>query len=279
MPNEAQDNREYGKKWLGVLLSLFCPGLGVARAGHVVRGLLWFLAFQVFLVLLTLLIIGRGVPSWAVFCGALAILGCQLAMLVDSFRPGRLRAKRLVILLLVTFLVSMLTVSACRLLGRDFVFPGASMEPTLRGSTNGVADHFYVDRIGYLFSAPKRGDLVVVRVQTSLSTNRAGTLFPRRLVGLPGETIIIREGHVFANGRQLDESDGIPSINYVPPARHLDASATGGVYIVPPGSYFVLGDNSLNSLDSRYYGALPKERIYGRVARIIYPFSRFGVPR
>jgi signal peptidase I len=97
------------------------------------------------------------------------------------------------------------------------------------------------------------------------------SLFVKRVAGLPGEKIEIRDGHLFANGRQLSEQDGIPAVPYV---AHPAAS-----YIVPEGAYFMLGDNSRNSFDSRYWGSVPRANIQGRVARIYFPFSRAGVPR
>jgi signal peptidase I len=104
------------------------------------------------------------------------------------------------------------------------------------------------------------------------------TFFVQRLVGLPGEKIEIRDGHVFADGQKLGEANGIPDIKYVagPDVRFLDEAS---VYQVPKDCYFMLGDNSKDSFDSRYWGYLPRTNVYARVARIYYPFCRVGVPK
>jgi signal peptidase I len=130
-----------------------------------------------------------------------------------------------------------------------------------------------------MLSPPKRGDLVVFSPpDKALADNRGDIFFFQRLVGLPGEKIEIRDGHVLVDGRQLGERDGIPEIHYTAgPAGPFIADSS--VYAVPQDTYFMLGDNSPNSYDSRYWGYLPAANIYGRVSRIYYPFSRVRVPR
>ena len=151
------------------------------------------------------------------------------------------------------------------------------MQPTLMASANGAtADHFFVNRLAYVFSAPKRGDLIVFRTAGIPGIGRTkDVLYVKRLVGFPGETIEIKEGRLFANGRQLSEADGIPNLRYV---GRIGGGGTA-TYEVSAGSYFVLGDNSERSADSRYFGSVPGENLFGRVSRIYYPLSRISVPR
>jgi signal peptidase I len=100
------------------------------------------------------------------------------------------------------------------------------------------------------------------------------------VVGLPGERIEIRDGHLFADGRQLNENNGIPTVLYYSvPTSLTNSFNSGGIYLVPDDAYFVLGDNSRKSFDSRYWGYVPRTNIYGRVSRIYYPFSRASIPR
>ena len=102
----------------------------------------------------------------------------------------------------------------------------------------------------------------------------------KRLVGLPGERIEIRDDRVFADGKVLEQGAGIPPVSYVFPGSGMPSVfSDGGSFSVPRDGFFVLGDNSTRSFDSRYWGAVPRENIYGRVARIYYPWSRIGVPR
>jgi signal peptidase I len=171
--------------------------------------------------------------------------------------------------------------SASHLFARALKIPTDGMAPTLRGRSQSPADHIIADRLSYMFSPPKRGDLIVFRITGIAGIPAdmpADTFFFQRVVGLPGEKIEIREGRVFADARPLTERDGIPGITYtIPPARSPTTQA--GVYEVPPDAYFTLGDNSQHSFDGRYWGFLPKANIYGRVSQIYYPFSRASVPR
>jgi len=99
--------------------------------------------------------------------------------------------------------------------------------------------------------------------------------YMKRLVGLPGERIRIADGKLFANGKLLGESDGIPEITYTEPAgTPSSARRDGQEFLVGPDEYFALGDNSPNSYDSRYWGCVPASAVYGKVTMIYYPFSR-----
>jgi signal peptidase I len=219
MPDDTQPAVEAPKRrWPGVLLSLFVPGFGLARAGLFRRAVLWFVAVQIIGVLVVLLAIWRSIPVWAFLAGLTFAVGCQLSMLVDSFRPGRLSA-RLWIAFVALLLAIIFAPSVPHLFAHAFTVPTDGMAPTLLGRSHGTADHVITDRFSYRFSPPKRGELVVFRT-TGIAEIRADTFFVQRLVGLPGEKIEIRDGHIFADGRQLGESDGIPGIAYTTaPAR------------------------------------------------------------
>jgi signal peptidase I len=262
-----------------VLLSLLVPGFGLVRAGRPLRGLLWFVGLQLVAVGIALLFIARPVPNWIVGAGMLVGFAFFVAILVDSFRPGRLTWP-----LAFGFVSASIALVALpslpQLIAKDFKVPTAAMEPTLLGAARGNPDHIVVDRVSYLILQPKRGDLVVFRTLGILGIP-GETFFVKRLVGLPGERIEIRDGRLFADGQQLDESAGIPPITYTSPeplgsfVPDLGGSAS---YTVPNDSFFFLGDNSANSYDSRYWGSVPRKNIYGKVSRIYYPLSRIGVP-
>ena len=257
--------RPLTRSWLGVLLSLLVPGFGLIRAGRTARGISWFLGIQIVGVLVTLCLIWRALPSWAVLVAIISGVAIQIVMLVDSYRPGRLNATRLLGFALVLAALIFLPLPA-HFIAQSYKITTAAMEPTLQGTP----DHVIVDRLSYRFSAPRRGDLAVFAT-TGLGAIPEDTVFVKRVVGLPGEKIEIRDGHIFADGRQLNEEDGIPPISYV--------AARGERHVVSDGAYFVLGDNSPNSFDSRYWGSVPRANIFGRVSRVYYPFSRAGVPR
>lgn len=134
---------------------------------------------------------------------------------------------------------------------------GQSMEPTLH--TN---DRVIVEKITYRFRPPQRGDIVVVQIN-----GRSQPLI-KRIVGLPGETIAIRNGQVYINGRPLQEPYlAQPTHGYLPPTR------------IPPLSYFVLGDNRDSSNDSRSFGPVPRDAILGRAFLRYWPPSQIGLVR
>ena len=263
-----------------MLLSLFVPGFGLVRAGRPLRGLAWFIGLQFLGVVLTVLFIVRAVPTWVVCGGMLAVFAYFLTMLVDSFRPGRLTWP-LGLGFAIAFVALVALPSVPQLMARGFKVPTAAMEPTLIGASHGAPDCVIVDRVSYLFSQPKRGDLVAFRTTGIMGIDQGDgeVFFVKRLVGLPGEQIEIRDGHVFADGRLLDESSGIPPITYISPAVSLPSVIPeGGSYTVPQDGFFFVGDNSAHSLDSRVWGSVPRKNIFGRVSRIYYPLSRIGVP-
>ncbi len=134
---------------------------------------------------------------------------------------------------------------------------GQSMEPTL-----GSNDRVIIEKLSYRFHPPRRGDIVVV-----VLSERSQPLI-KRIVGLPGETIAIRNGQVFINGKPLDEPylKG-PTYGFLPPTR------------IPAMHYFVLGDNRNASSDSRTFGPIPRESIKGRALFRYWPPHKVGILR
>lgn len=165
-----------------------------------------------------------------------------------------------------------------------FKIPSGSMEPTLHGDERiGRGDRVFVNKwiygVRYPFmkkriwygEEPQRWDIIVFKNPEPDAAH--GTLV-KRIVGLPGEEIQIRNGKIYANGKALELPPGMPDIQYT-------SQGVYGVWpdpehaIVPKGHYLVCGDNSGNSKDGRYFGWLPNENILGRVACIWFPPSRW----
>lgn len=110
---------------------------------------------------------------------------------------------------------------------------------------------------------PKRFDVVICRYP-----GRGDTNFVKRVVGLPGDTVELRDGYLYVNGEMYEE----PYIN--------DEYRTGsrnsfGPYTVPEGTFFVMGDHRNNSNDSRSVGPLERSMIVGHVRQVVYPFSQW----
>jgi len=161
-------------------------------------------------------------------------------------------------------------------------------------------DHLFVDRLTYNFRPPKRGEIVVFETKGIPTDNREAWHIPpdqfyiKRLVGLGGERIQIgADRHLVINGKRLDAStphfEKVYGFNPNEPPReshysgHVDDNMSpyfqgkpDGVEI-PPGDFMVMGDNTMNSLDSRYWGYFPSTAVIGKSFFVYWPFSdRFG---
>ncbi|MDL2323912.1 signal peptidase I [Ruminococcaceae bacterium OttesenSCG-928-A16] len=136
--------------------------------------------------------------------------------------------------------------------------PSESMENTII-----TGDRVLGLRPSYWFNVPKRGDIIIFRFPDDEEV-----LFVKRVVGLPGETVELREGKVYINGSSvaLDE----PYLKEPPRTSTMEAS---GTYVVPEGHYFVMGDNRNNSNDSRYWNNtfVAEDKIIGRAWLRVYP--------
>jgi len=139
-----------------------------------------------------------------------------------------------------------------------------SMERTLEPEQQLV-----VDKLTPRFGDYRRGDIVVFDPPESWTAD-SGTPYIKRVIGLPGDTLQIRDGLVYINDIALQEPylyDGQPTV------------ATGGqdAWVIPPDELFVMGDHRLGSADSREFGPVPRDRVIGRAWLRYFPFSTFGV--
>ena len=134
-------------------------------------------------------------------------------------------------------------------------------------------DHFMMEGFSFLSRQPRRGDIVVFKAD-GLALLSPGALFVQRVAGEPGDHIRISEGKLFINDRQISLSNETGEIAYNLPPNAGSAVQTD--VTVSSGCYFVLGDNSANSLDSRYWGCLPRTNIIGRVSFCYWPPQRAG---
>ncbi len=142
-----------------------------------------------------------------------------------------------------------------------FIVKGISMEHTFSNN-----DYLIVDRLTYRFEKPKRGDIVVFKSPLNLRDSLI-----KRIIGLPGETVVIKNGYVFIKnkenpqGRRLDESSYLSANTLTYPE---------GEFKLKEGYYFVMGDNRGASMDSRLFGPVHESLFIGKVLLRGYPFNK-----
>jgi signal peptidase I len=172
-----------------------------------------------------------------------------------------------------------------------FIVPTPSMDTTVR-----VGDHLLVDKLSYApsgaiskyflpYTEPKRGDIIVFRYPMDISQN-----YVKRVMGVPGDHIKVVNKVVYLNGKALDEPytqhvfpglepyrDNFPAAPWGPvydrAKEMLSRNVVNGELVVPPDNYFAMGDNRDNSLDSRYWGFVPRENIIGKPLLIFWSYD------
>jgi signal peptidase I len=158
--------------------------------------------------------------------------------------------------------------------------PSGSMEPTLHGTPNQwEADKIIVDKLKYKFAQPERGDIVVFSPTEELQKEQYQDAFIKRVIGLPGEKVELRDGKVYINGNPLPEKNYLLSSQ-----RTIVDVCTSGPQppflakpeVIPQDSYLVLGDNRGSSYDSRCWGVVPRKNIIGRAIVRFWPLNSVG---
>lgn len=151
--------------------------------------------------------------------------------------------------------------------------PSSSMEPTLHCARPGpgceahFSDRVLANRFIYRFRSPHRGEIVVFKTPPLAKVRcGAGGTFVKRIIGLPGETWQEKNGYVYINGKKLIEP-------YVKPDRR-DVGTSYPPRKIPPGMYFMMGDNRSQSCDSREWGPVPRKNLIGPVFMIYWPPNR-----
>jgi signal peptidase I len=152
--------------------------------------------------------------------------------------------------------------------------PSGSMEPTLQ-----VNDRLIVEKVSYYFHEPNRGDIVVFNPTKALKSQGFKDAFIKRVIGLPGDKVEVKEGGVYVNDRRLSEAyvangnitstetcslEGMPAF-----LAHAET--------IPKDNFLVLGDNRSNSYDGRCWGLVDRGDVVGRATFRFWPINRTGV--
>jgi signal peptidase I len=139
---------------------------------------------------------------------------------------------------------------------RPYRVEGVSMQPGLQSG-----DLVLVSQIAYDFGGkPQRGDVIVLHPPSD-----PGTVYVKRVIGLPGDQLFITPDAVYVNGHKLNE----PYIQLLDPSAAENQPL--GKVTLGPGQYFVMGDNRQNSTDSRVFGYVPRQNIIGKAEFVFWP--------
>ncbi|MDI6606125.1 MAG: signal peptidase I [Candidatus Omnitrophota bacterium] len=267
---------------LALFLSVILVGLGQIYSARVLRGIL-FLVIRVLLIAAGLyFILSPAVKiNFYLYLLLLASLAFQIFVIVDSYfcakaynKANRLKReispiKRISLIVAIVLVVSIFNPSHAVPLYikanivQAIKVPDMAMAPTLvRGDT------IFVDKSVYKKANPARADVVIFK-----KPDKFGNTYIARVMGLPGETVELREGRVLINGAALHEPQVISKIYY---DNRGTKGQEGSLIKVPDGSYFILGDNSVSSKDSRFFGCIAKGSIIGRAYKVFLPLDRSG---
>lgn len=135
---------------------------------------------------------------------------------------------------------------------------GSSMYPTYKDG-----EYVMANKVLYKLSEPKRGDVIIFKYSDTQD-------FIKRIIGLPGDQVMLKDGYIYINDKKMDESNYLDSTVYSNGGEFLHEGET---VTIPEGEYFVCGDNRQHSSDSRTFGSIEKSNIKGKAWIVYFPFS------
>jgi signal peptidase I len=265
--DESELRRRWRSPFLAGLLNLLFPPLGHIYAGQAWRGIRLYTAYGVIsTAALFLAVQSFGVMGLLISALLLVVvIIVRIALIVDAARVARrqgsgFRLKRynrwyvyLATLVLFLGIGTIFQNVLVAYVGKAYSVYGTDMEPTL---LNG--DIILVNSLVLRLRPPHRGEIVVFR-----PPHRPDTPFVKRVIGLPGETLEVRDNMVYINGRRLNEP-------YLRNAWHDNRPAER----IPAGMVYVMGDNRDNSSDSRSWGPVPRDQVSGVVRTVYFSWNR-----
>jgi signal peptidase I len=157
--------------------------------------------------------------------------------------------------ILETLVLAVVFFLGINLISARILVDGASMEPTLE-----TGERVIVNRLSYKFGSPMQGDIIVFHPPPNPSEE-----YIKRVIGLPGDTVQVKNGSVYVNGQLLQENYLDVKTNYT------------GTWQVPEDQLFVLGDNRNNSSDSHNWGFVPMDYVVGKAILVYWPPTDWGL--
>jgi signal peptidase I len=270
---------------LAVMFGVMVTGLGQIYAGKIKRGILFFSIPAISAILLVQYLLNPNTTTNPLLLVLVIIaVAYSIFVIVDAYRCAKayntnnnlassITSNKNILfiagIIIFAFILNPSSIVARGVafyirsnIAQAFKMPTETMEPTLL-----KGDLILADKAIYKKSEPKRGDLIIF-----IYPPDTRKMFIKRLVGLPGETIEIKSGSILINGTVLSEPRFANKHYY----NKGDYAKEGQAVKIPDDGYFVLGDNTAASLDSRYWGFVPKRYLTAKVYKIYYPFDRSG---
>lgn len=285
----------YYRRWVNLVLSLLLPGAAQFLSGRRAVGLsLFALYFALAAGVIAFLVhpataysfVNMGPFDWFLFPFRLLIAGDGLR------RPiPRMRLRSWGILVAVYISIPIILVLGARTFLVPFKVPTGTMQPTIMGNRTApdgspiLGDHIFVNKLAYRSSEPQRGDVIAFRSK-GLPMIEQDTYYIKRLAGLPGETLGIDPPYLLVNEEKVTQpeifnriakkEDGFSGFYpaKVPPSYPAPLASPSARITLGPDEYLVLGNNTLNSLDGRYFGPIKRRAIIGKAFYIYAPADR-----
>jgi signal peptidase I len=266
--NEAR--KQHKDPWVAIFWSSFIPGIG-----HFYLKKPWL---GVLLVILTAFLLWIPIVGmlWTCFVIYLSYIGAS------SHQP---RITKKIFQFIAIFFIFIFINTLTPFLIRTYVaearyIPSGGMEPALQ-----INDRLIISKLDYLFHGPYRGDITVFNPTKVLEEQGFKDAFIKRVVGVPGDLIELKDGGVYVNNQRLSEpyvANGAPTLveacggglsieDKTPPPPFLSMPVT-----IPKNNFFVLGDNRSNSYDGRCWGLVPEQNIIGKATKFFWPLTRMG---
>ena len=263
---------------IAVLMSLVLPGWGQMYAGRILRGIIFLLAVVVPPAGLAAYLLKPQVKiNQYMLVPFAACLALFLYSLVDTWlcvrrynaanglapKPSPVKAGLLIAaILIIAVQYALVPGFVGKSLLRSYTALPDTMAPTVY-----EGEKVLIDLTAYKARQPARGDIALMAMSAD-----QGKLHLLRIVGMPGETVEIRDQTLLINGQPLRDSWSLRRRYY----NQGKVAKKKAVITVPADSYFVLGDYSATSQDSRHLGCVQKENLVGRAFKKIYPYDRSG---
>jgi signal peptidase I len=272
--NNSQEFEELRKQnkdpWLGMFLSQLFLGVGNFYIGKWLFGILAVIIILIFS---------------KIFPVVLPVIYGYIGYFTYTLSPvQRENSKKLAFIVSLLFAISGLFPTGLGFAIKNYGvearwMPSGSMKPTLHGTINQwEADKIFIDKVKYKFANPERGDIVLFLPPQEIQNNPKREAFIKRVIGLPGEKVELREGKVYINSKPLPEnvylSSSVRTFVEACNSSGLQPPFLAKPEIIPANSYLMLGDNRPNSYDGRCWGVVPRNMIIGKAYKIFFPLNR-----